>query len=58
VGGRKRSRNIREIESVCECERGRERKIDRGIEREVNVGHETYKFSQLYNNDSDFATSY
>jgi hypothetical protein len=37
VGGRER-RHSKEIERVCESVRGRERKIERGVEREVNVG--------------------
>jgi hypothetical protein len=33
-----REMNIREVERLCESVRGRERKIESGVEREVNVG--------------------
>jgi hypothetical protein len=33
-----RERNRREVESVCESVRGREKKIERGVDRELNVG--------------------
>jgi hypothetical protein len=38
VCGRERERNRRAVEILRESVRGRERKIDRGVEREVNVG--------------------